>query len=229
MYCLLCQQDGMNLMFGDAMDMFTRDNFPQLRSVIDIYTLNEDACIKPGLKQNLYYLLKRASKTLREILLSERRDDIAALRQQFLDLLELWDDIIFGDAVHETNKRREVYLRKPEQLPDMKMVQNHIIERMSQLTENKFEFFLAIEFVELRDVALSRLIIINGRIDGLKIADWQMTKENTWIDKQRVQSLDDLDKLLMSSLKVTYITGKRNKHLVSLLIPEAINFYLPVH
>ena len=50
MYCLLRQQDGMNVMFGDAMDMFIRDNFPQLRSVIDIYTSNKDDSIKPGLK-----------------------------------------------------------------------------------------------------------------------------------------------------------------------------------
>ena len=53
-------------------------------SVIDIiYTSNNDDNIKQGLKQNLYYLLKRASKTLRAILLLERRDDIAALMQQF--------------------------------------------------------------------------------------------------------------------------------------------------
>ena len=70
-----------------------------------------------------------ASKTLRAILLSERRDDIAALMQQFLDLLELWDDIIFGDAVYETNKRREVYLRKPEQLPDESKIQLNKIDK----------------------------------------------------------------------------------------------------
>ena len=41
---------------------------------------------------------------------------------------------------------------------------------------------------------------------------------NEWIDKQRLKSLDDFDNMLIHSLKVTYITGKGNHHLVPLLI-----------
>ena len=226
-YLLLLKHPEITQKCGDCMDMFYRYNFNQLRNVIDIYTTYADDSIKAGLKQNVCYLLKRAAKILRALLLSvgddTRADDVA----KFVELLEVWDDIIFGDAVYETNKRRETYLRKPEQLPnedDMRMIRDHILKRMNILVSNKLEFFSATEFVELRDLALARLIIVNGRRDGepsrLSISEWEMAKNDIWIDKQRLECLDVFDKMLMDSLKVTYITGKGNNHLVPLLIPE---------
>ena len=192
--------------------------------VIDVYTSKDDDSIKAGLKQNIYYLLKRASKIIQALLVSEGKDDISMDIQKFVDLLELWDDIIFGDAVYETNKRREVCIRKPEQLPneeDVLLIREYVLSWMSILSENKLEFFTA---KELRDAALSRLKIVNGQKDGepsrLEINDWQMAKNDEWIDKQRLDYLDEFDQMLINSLKVTYITGKGNHHLVPLLIPE---------
>ena len=199
---------------GNALDMFSRINFPKLRTTVDSYTSNEDDTIKAGLKQNVYYLLKRSAKTLRALLLEEEKEDAVKEVSNFVELLEVWDDIMFGDAVYETNKRREIFLRKPEQLPnedDMAMIRTHILTRMENLT-NKFEFFTKKEFVELRDIVLSRLIIINGRRDGepsrLLIDDWKGAKEDVWIDKENLTFLDDFDQALVKSLKVTYITGK---------------------
>ena len=220
MYLLLLKQPGILQKFGDAMDMFCQENFPQLRTVIEEYTTSSDDSIKAGLKQNIYYLLKRAGRTLRTLLSSFGKDGEA-------EFLELWDDLIFGDAVYETNKRREVYLRKPEQLPneeDMRKVRDHILKRMLELVSNTLQFHSAADFVELRDLALARLIIVNGRRDGepsrLCLSDWVMAKNDEWIDKQRLNSLDDFDRMLIKSLKVTYITGKGNRHLVPLLILE---------
>ena len=92
--------------------------FKQLRQSIDIYTSKHDDTVKAGLKQNLFYLLKRAAKTLRALMLEEEKVNVAEEVGNFRELLELWHDIIFGDAVYEINRRREVYLRKPEQLPN---------------------------------------------------------------------------------------------------------------
>ena len=35
----------------------------------------------------------------------------------FRELLQPWDDIIFGDAIHETRKQCKILVRKPENLP----------------------------------------------------------------------------------------------------------------
>ena len=87
----------------------------------------------------------------------------------FKELLELWDDIVFGDAVYEINKRRETLLRRPEQLPneeDMVIIRDHILNRIKVLTSDKMTFFTKTEYVELRDVVLAKLIILNGQRHG---------------------------------------------------------------
>lgn len=215
-YAELVKQENLTHRHNNALDIFIRENFPKLRMVVDAYTSNEDDSVKAGLKQNVYYLLKRSAKTLRAIQLELGEDEIANQMFHFIQLLELWDDIMFGDAVYETNKRREVFLRKPEQLPnedDMASIRDHILSRIEWLT-SKLTLFTTTDFVELRDLLLSRLIIINGRRDGepsrLLITDWQAAKKDEWINKDQISFLDDFDKALVNSLKVTYITGKGN-------------------
>ena len=121
-----------------------------------------------GLKQNFYYLLKRSAKILQGLLLEEEKDDEVADIKNFVNLLELWDDIVFGDAAYETNKRREVVLCRPEKLPDendLKTIRKNILLKMEELTK-KFSYMSSSDCVQLRDAALSRLIILNGRRDG---------------------------------------------------------------
>ena len=59
-----------------------------------------------------------------------------------------------------------------------------------------------------------------GESARLTIEEWKDGLENKWIDKQRLQDLDDVDRALIKSLKVTHLTGKSNNHLVPVLIPE---------
>ena len=56
--------------------------------------------------------------------------------KKFVNLLDLWSAIIFGDAVYETNKRRETVLRKPEKLSDegdLREIRAHILSRSKRL------------------------------------------------------------------------------------------------
>ena len=144
----------------------------------------------------------------------EGNDDLVSDLQKFVNLLELWSDIILGDAVYETNKRRETVLRKSEKLPDegdLRKIRAHILSRMKALVK-EFNFFTSRDFVELRDAALARLIILNGRRDGepsrLFLSDWEAAKNDVWVDKDNLNFLDDFDMTIVKSLKITYIIGK---------------------
>ena len=53
----------------------------------------------------------------------------------------------------------------------------------------------------------------------MTIAEWREALNDKWIDKQRSEDFNDLDQVLIKFLKVTYLTGKGNNHLVPLLIP----------
>ena len=47
----------------------------------------------------------------------------------FRELLQLWDDIIFGDAIQETRKQHKILVRKPENVPnedDTMLIQNYM-------------------------------------------------------------------------------------------------------
>ena len=57
-------------------------------------------------------------------------------------MLELWEDYIFGDAQYEINKRRQINLRRPENLPneeDVNLIRETIISTMKNLTEDPFQ------------------------------------------------------------------------------------------
>ena len=84
---------------NDAYDMFRRQNFASLRVAIDCYTVKEDDTIRAGLKQNIYYFSKRAVSILQGRMLEEGNDALVSDLRKFVSLLDLWGDIIFGDAV----------------------------------------------------------------------------------------------------------------------------------
>ena len=71
---------------------------------------------------------------------------------------------------------------------------------------------------------MTRLTLLNARRGGevgrLQINDWIEAEQDGWIDKQRLESLSESDKILVKSMKIAYQTGKENRHLVSLLIPD---------
>lgn len=118
-YSIFTKEENVVTDYGNCLDIFQCINFKQYRQSIDISTSKHDDTVKAGLKQNLFYLLKRAAKTLRTLMLEEKKVDMTEEVGNLRVLLELWDDIIFGDTVYEINRRGEVYFRKPEQLPNL--------------------------------------------------------------------------------------------------------------
>ena len=166
MYVIFCQQEGTELEHGNALDMFNRSNFSNLCQSIEQYTTTADCQIKAGLKQNLFYLLKRASKVMKGYFLTNKKDDQADELDKFVSVLEMMEDFIFGDATYVLNQNRNIRLRKPSELPDERDVakfKDHVIERMKVLVEEPFHLFDSSDFVELRDCACSRLTLLNAR------------------------------------------------------------------
>ena len=121
--------------------MFLRPNFESLRITIDEYSCSSSGDVKPGLKQNLLYLLKRCAKGIKAIKMSDCKDDEATEMENFVQILELWEGYIFGDAQYELNKRLQVNLRRPEKLPneeDIRAVRDFVVSKMDLLTEDPF-------------------------------------------------------------------------------------------
>ena len=63
------------------------------------------------------------------------------------------------------------------------------------------------------------IIILGGEPARLLLDDYEQAINDSWIDKQRVYNLDEIDQRLIDVLKITYMTGKGNNHLVPVLIP----------
>jgi len=150
--------------FDDSRDMFVRDNFPALReAIVELCQVEEEEdTIKAGLKQNLLYLLKRAAKVLRCLALEKGNDSLSSEIEKFLSLLDLWESLLFGDAVCELNKRRQIKLRRPEVLSDeedVKLLRDETIRIM----ETNVTYFDEQSFVRLRDATCTRLTLLNGR------------------------------------------------------------------
>ena len=156
------------------------------------------------------YLLKKSAKILRCLCLSDNDDAGSEEISRFVCVFEMWEDLIFGDAQYELNKRRQVKLRKPEELPheDDIMALKNEVSRIMTIKKEDSEF----SFIKLRDAVCTRLTLVNGRRGGepakMEISIWEEAKNDKWIDQQRVGQLDYLDQCLIKELKVTYMTGK---------------------
>ena len=141
LYLTFLRQENIVSTYGNAQDMFLRRNFNQMKNAIEDYSTTPEGKIKPGLKQNLLYLLKRSAKALKAILMADEKDNESNEIERFMQVLELWEDYIFGDAQYELNKRRQTNLRRPDKLPnedDVQLVRNYLIEKMKILTEDPF-------------------------------------------------------------------------------------------
>ena len=154
---------------NNVQDMFIRDNFDSLRDAIDIYSTSAEGNLKAGLKQNLIFLLKRSAKVIKAIAMSQGKDQDGSESNVFIEVLELWEDNIFGDAQYEINKRRQINLRRPKNLPneeDVNLIRETIISTMKNLTEDSFQLWDETCFVKLRDAACTRLTLLNAQRGG---------------------------------------------------------------
>ena len=144
---------------------------------------------------------------------------------KFLSLLGLSKDEMFADAEYQLNRNRQVRIRKPANLPlesDVRKLRNYIFDRMTSLT-SEFTFIESSKFTELRNLTCARLTIYNARRGGeparLLIGELKEAFSGEWIDKQSLEFLDEIEKELASSSKITYQSGK-GTNLVPVIIPK---------
>lgn len=85
-------------MQNNSSDMLKRENFLSLKAAIEQYTTQDDDTLKASLKTSIYYLLKIFAKCTKGILLIYNQDADAKAIDDFLTVLELAKDHIFGEA-----------------------------------------------------------------------------------------------------------------------------------
>ena len=166
LYDIFRKQDNVINNNSNSLDMFDRENYDQLASAIEQYTKTDtEDSIKAGLKQNLYYLIKRAATVMQYSFYAQRKDQEAEEMSKFICTFKSWEMYLFGDATYHLNKQRLVNLRKPAKLPveeDLAKLRDHLINRMSELCNN-YNFDDSHSYIELRDVVCTRLTLLNGR------------------------------------------------------------------
>ena len=133
--------------------MFCRENFNILCEAVDEVTTSEKAELKAGARMNLYYLLLKSTKLLRDKLFLQKEDVHYDELNKFYEYLKANEDVI-KDAIYSLNNRSLKQLRKPDQLPldqDIDNLHNYIFSQISQF-ECAFEFWEAGRFIELRNL-----------------------------------------------------------------------------
>ncbi|XP_071500912.1 uncharacterized protein [Diadema antillarum] len=211
-------------------DLMQRSNFRHLEEAIEKFTEREESTegggIKAGLKVGLFYLLKSSSKILKATFLMADQDGEAEQIDRFIAVLDLQYNNVFGDATYHLNRNREEKLRKPSGQSlesDIKVIREYTTTKISELVGNELEFFDKHRFVELRDCTVARLTLFNARRGGepsrLFIKCWEDAKSGVWLDKQQLENLDPIDKILAKDIRVGYQTGK-GRHLVPVLFPK---------
>lgn len=148
---------------SDVLDMFNRENFDELCDSIDV-TYYEDNELKPGARLNLYYLLLKSVKSLRDRMYLSKNDEmykeLSALYKYFKSNEDTIRSARYSLANTKLKKtRRSSYLPVDE---DIKLMHRHILERIKSLT-SIFEQWTPSSFIELRNTVMTRLTLLNAR------------------------------------------------------------------
>ena len=207
--------------------MLCRRNFVVLVDAIESYTRSDTDEVKSGLKINLYYLIRKMVKIQKGTYLMNDCDEMAAELDKFQEVLSLNYNLVFSDATYNLNRRRQIKLRRPEELPsedDVAKLKEYTIQQTEKLLQDKFRVWDPHAFAELRDLTVSRLTLFNARRGGeparMSINEWQDAENSVWLDPARKEKMDDMELSLFSNMKLTYQGGKGNNHLVPILIPQ---------
>ena len=135
----------------------------------------------------------------------------------------MWEDTIFGDATLKLQTTVDKKAKKPCELPveaDLSKLRDHLsstIEKSLKQTST--------DYIMLRNATCARLTLFNARRGGeparLLLTDLEEGFNDTWLPNHQsnYKNVDNLEKSLMNSLKVTYFVGKRNQ-LVPLIFPK---------
>ena len=135
-----------------------------------------------------------------------RNEELAYEVETFSVCFHANEDIIVAGAPYELEKKKLENTRRPCSLPmekDIEAIHSYVIKRMTELVA-EFEFWNSHSFVELSNNVLTRLTLLNGRRRGevarLQIQDWKAGENNTWIENQRLENLNDADKIFKNNL-----------------------------
>ena len=136
----------------------------------------------------------------------------------FLVVLKLCQDEIFGDAYYDINYRRNVNFKKPISLPKDQDV-NSLLEECKKIMCSINEFdHPSNSFVNIRSATATFLTIFNARRGGepvrLQIYQWKEALRGEWVEKADAPSVYDT-----STMYITYQTGKGADHLVPVIFP----------
>jgi len=213
----------------DSEVMFRRQNFCVLEASIEEVTTkpgaDENTDMKHGVKNKLFYLLRSAAQIIKATHLANCDDAKAKECENFVELLNLNQSQIFGDATYKINKIRQEKLRMPEQRAcetEVAKLREHIMTKITEYS-NEYNIVDKSTFVALRDALCARITLCNARRGGepsrLKISQWSDALQKRWIDKESILGLEEWERGLFDTLLVCYMTGKGN-HLVPVLIPD---------
>lgn len=218
--------DGFKETHNNVLDLFDRDNFDHLSDAVENITKYEDQKMKAGQRKNYYYLLRRTGKKFRDRLYQMRDDALSNEVNSFLRVLKSNQDILLNKALYNLEKTKQKKSRKPCQFPkeeDINSLFKYIKTKLKLLCSS-FTFYSTSIFIEIRNLAMTRLTLLNARRGGetgrLLIEEWREAEEGSWIDKQRLKNLTEAEKMLIDSMKICYFTGKGNHHIVPMIIPE---------
>ncbi|KAK7489172.1 hypothetical protein BaRGS_00019550, partial [Batillaria attramentaria] len=153
--------------------------------------------------------------------------DKATEVERFQAVLDLNWDFIFYAAQLACERRRNM-LRKPQDMPLEEDVQNFkdfIVSEIEVMLEDVYKVWDYHDFVQLRNLIVSRLTLYNARRGGeparLTLSEWKEAEEGHWVDPElAVKVTDPLDQALLGGTKLAYQAGKGSRRLVPVLIPN---------
>ena len=208
-------------------DLIDRENFENLTKAIQNMTYTETGALKPGLKLAIGYLLKKVIKVMKGCYIQENKLVEGEEVDRFSALLDLEWEFIFYRAQLMCEQRRQ-NLRKPGDMPlekDLTKFRNYIIDKTTELASDSFHKWDRHDFIEMRNLLVSRLTLFNARRGGeparMLLSEWKEAEKNAWIDNQRLGSVTDpLEKELIDDMKLAYQAGKGSRRLVPVLFPK---------
>ena len=94
-----------------------------------------------------------------------KNDSSAADADKFLHVLSIHYNFLFGDAIYHINKNHQTKLRRPAELPLESVIEklkDYIVSNMKALVDDEYLHWTKCEYIELRDMAASRLTLFNA-------------------------------------------------------------------
>lgn len=215
----------------NSKEMFDVDNWSYLKEAILKSTTKDkdsevphDIPIKYGLKKDIYYNLRNGSKAIAGKALTihgSKGRDLRTEQQEFQELLEHQQSVIFADVKYYVNKTRQETLRLPKRTPPTEPIErlrDFQIEDIQQLCNSAMDEG---NYVALRNHVCSRLTLFNARRGGepSRMSTQQWVTRDKWIDQEKLKNLTAEEKKMFQEMDITFTSGKGN-HLVDIIIPN---------